>query len=477
VRADGEELSDTIDFTVDATPPAVTFISSLGPTGADPPLTTPSGNASFVFTAADQSPVTYECLLSFSAASGGPAAPTGLRATVGPAGKPYSRLAGAPEGAEAPPLGKWAPCRSPLTLWGLTYGEWGLQVRATDAASNRAEPVAARWVTAYAPEQRYARVLRGSYGLVNSPDLEFGVGSFAGGAGGAPDAAAAAPVEWALLLGGTTPGLPVGLKWQPGASAAITVKEDGAYTFLARPVVEDGDEAAEASLQSGRWPDGWAVMSLTVDTTPPTVAISQRPAALQSAPTATVKFTSPDADEFTCRWLHSDAGAPDPAADQPPFAPCAGATPGTAAANVSEGFWLFQVRGTDAAGNVGPPASVPFRTDLSPPKLASIKFPNATNAGFVTLEFAVDDGPLGSGVANVSCRMSLAANAPPGAEGSAGEGGVEGAGPAPAGARAADGQWLVGCVSPVRCVLVCGCTGGVGVVGGLMLDGCVEVSA
>jgi hypothetical protein len=401
------------------------------------------------FAAADESKVGFECLLDYAAAPGGPDKPAvAVRATYGAAGKQYARMPGAPGATPAPPLGAWAPCAGPLSLWGLSFGDWSLSVRASDAAGNASPPAVAKWATRYEPGKRYARVVGGAFGLVNTRALEFEVTAFDGADGGGPaPAGAAATLEWTFMKAGA-PAVPEGTTWNAGASAAFKVPVDGEFVFLARP-------AGDATPVAGAWPDTWAVMPVTVDTAPPNVTVSQRPPALQSSPEVTVRFAvappgAADAD-FECRWLHADAAAPDPAADAPPFGPCAGepagdAAPGAATANVTEGFWLFQVRATDAAGNVGAPVDVAFRTDLTPPQLASIEFPNATNAGFVTVAFKLDDGPSGTGIANVSCRMALDANAA-GADGE----GAPAAGAPPAGAHQADGQWIPDCASPVRC--------------------------
>ncbi|KXZ45956.1 hypothetical protein GPECTOR_49g540 [Gonium pectorale] len=60
--------------------------------------------------------------------------------------------------------------------------------------------------------------------------------------------------------------------------------------------------------------------------------------------------------------------------------------------------------GRDAAGNMGPPTNVPFRTDLSPPAI-SASVPPALAASSLGWDYSVDDGPSGTGVVNVSCSF------------------------------------------------------------------------
>jgi hypothetical protein len=64
-----------------------------------------------------------------------------------------------------------------------------------------------------------------------------------------------------------------------------------------------------------------------------------------------------------------------------------------------------QVRGIDAVGNAGDPATINFQTDTQPPNVTRIQYPAATQEHTVRIDFQLDDGALGSGVANVSCRL------------------------------------------------------------------------
>ncbi len=48
-----------------------------------------------------------------------------------------------------------------------------------------------------------------------------------------------------------------------------------------------------------------------------------------------------------------------------------------------------QVYGQDAAGNKSPPLDVPFRTDLEPPYVASIVYPNVTKQHRIDINFTV----------------------------------------------------------------------------------------
>lgn len=191
----------------------------------------------------------------------------------------------------------------------------------------------------------------------------------------------------------------------------ISVALDGRYWAGARASTASAN--ATLGLQDGTW----ALASVVVDTTPPTMVISAFPSGVSTAPRVTMTFADSLQEEparVACRWLGPnpttapDATAPDSGASA--FGPCLNsnatqasadathAVVSSASKDVTNGYWLFQVKAWDLAGNEGQPASVKWRTDTSAPNITDVTLPPATNVLSVAVGYTVDDGPLGTGV-------------------------------------------------------------------------------
>ncbi|KAG2498668.1 hypothetical protein HYH03_003413 [Edaphochlamys debaryana] len=408
VRVKNEEVAAIRPLTVDATPPVTTLTSSLQPAANATSITTSSDNATFYFVASDTSTsVNFTCFIAFSNGPPGQDAPPRIRRSVylGEGGTAFVPVA----------VQQWFACSSPLELAGLSFGDYEMQVLAYDAAKNaETQNKQVTWKTRYQPNTPYARLASGPVGGVIANDsLDYTVTLFVG----APDpnqpplervlAAAdgtAASTDYQSTVVLVPAGVPASVTsltaattWTALGSSSLNVRvpTDGQYLVAVRPT-----GSTDAST--------WAVASVTVDTTPPIVNVTRKPGATQSDPRVTIAFgdggSEGDVRAFFCRWMGPASSAPDPdTPDAPPnaFAPCAGTSTHD---NVTEGFWLFQVKGRDAAGNMGDPTAVPFRTDLSPPVITALVPPAAT-ASRLAWNFTVDDGPSGTGVANVSCSL------------------------------------------------------------------------
>jgi len=391
VRSQGEDVADTRTVTIDSTPPVTQFSSSLDLIRAP---ATATDNLTFAFSARDATPVLFECMLTVR--DGG--APPYFRST------PQLPLFTSSDAAT------WSRCTSPLALAGLGYGTWSMMLRAVDSAGNvEVAGPSLSWGQRYEPGGMYTRLAASPPPLTNSRTLPFSLYSFVGQAAGAPTVNAPGSVayEYRLWQLGAVPPT----DWVPvtaiaGASddtvtrVTVTAEQDGVFGFQARV----------AGLTS-RVNDSVAAWQVTVDTTPTVVAITEKPARFQSSPQVTIRFTADPPDDsvvYSCRWLSSPLSPPSPNTPDSgatAYAPCAGPTPTSSTAKVANGYWLFQVKGVDAAGNQGSPTSVDFRTDLEPPVLTNVTAPPATQNSTVTIAFTVDDGS-GSGVDSVNCTMT-----------------------------------------------------------------------
>jgi hypothetical protein len=112
VRAKGEDFASTMSFTVDSTPPQTTLTTSLPAAANSATVVSASDNVTFTFSAVDTSTVSFTCRL-----SPGDGAPQG-------GDKPaYLRLGSGPLEFD-----KNFGCSSPVTVLGLSFGDWKFMV-------------------------------------------------------------------------------------------------------------------------------------------------------------------------------------------------------------------------------------------------------------------------------------------------------------------------------------------------------------
>lgn len=133
-----------------------------------------------------------------------------------------------------------------------------------------------------------------------------------------------------------------------------------------------------------------AIITWTVDTTPPETVLASAPSGVVAVNTANVQFYSPAADAagFECS-LNGAA-----------FAAC---TSPAAVTGLTDGAQTFAVRAVDAGGNVDPtPASASWTVDTTPPDTLILAGPPAhANSAAATFTFS---SPAGD-VAGYECRI------------------------------------------------------------------------
>ncbi|GIL57145.1 hypothetical protein Vafri_12444 [Volvox africanus] len=413
VRVAGELLAAVRSVLVDSIPPVITLKSTL-PGMAN---STASDNATFIFNATDTtSAVTFTCRVFFS---NGP----GNGTTV-----PYLRFGGltALTGnstrisvGQQVPIRTSFPCNSPLELIGMSYGDYTLLVLAVDAAQNAAEAVLS-WKIRYNPKEVYARVVGGPIGLVTTRQLTYDVIGFNGSQAQTmppesmeltnPQAYeyTKAPLPTAVLAAGSSS------SGSGGGSGRWTLSDIGnnsVWMLLQSEKVNvdipsDGSYIVAVRPRDSLDPVTWGTAAVQVDSTPPVVIITRAPNSFQSDPRVTIRFadngTDDDTRAFFCRWMGNPDVAPDPNTPDTtaPYTPCRD----TATFNVTEGYWLFQVKGQDAAGNIGYPANATFVTDLQPPAITT-NLTSIVNVSRLVWDYNISDtgSDIYHGSVNTTC--------------------------------------------------------------------------
>ena len=139
--------------------------------------------------------------------------------------------------------------------------------------------------------------------------------------------------------------------------------------------VEDVDQAGNVSLL--------ATVNWTIETSPPTVSITQQPAALTNSKSATFAFTGSDAITPTNQLVYKAQ------LDGSGFAT---ATSPASYTNLTAGSHTFQVESINQAGLVSTVASVTWTIDTTPPTVSITQQPAAvTNSASATFAFTGSD--------------------------------------------------------------------------------------
>jgi glycosidase len=375
----------------DPTPPGYTWtVDTQAPTVSfsdNPPALSNSKNASFSF-AANESGSTFQCSLDTSA---------------------------------------FAACSSPASFSGLADGSHTFSVKATDAAGNTGPTLSYSWkIDTVAPT---VNLTAKPNTLVNSPSASFsftasetdstfqckldsntfgpcaGSQSYSNLADGvhsfmvkATDAAGNTGLEtsysWTVdtiapevifdVKPGATSGRNVSFAFHAseagsnlecqldGASfatcngaIAYTGLTDGSHTFEARATDQAGNVSASAGY------------SWTVDATPPTVMLGDKPAALTNSATASFSFSASEAATFQCKL------------DSAAYQDC---TSPYTANNLSDGTHTVEVKATDNYGNSGAPQIYSWTVDTIAPavtlstKPAAYSNSSSPNFGFTASE-------------------------------------------------------------------------------------------
>ncbi|MCC6810179.1 MAG: Ig-like domain repeat protein [Deltaproteobacteria bacterium] len=257
------------------------------------------------------------------------------------------------------------PCASPFTSGALASGTFTFEVIATDAAGNTSPPASATFTIDVDPPVAPA---------ITAPAL-------------APPTNDATPA----VTGTTEPFAHVDIYIDSVLSCSDDADAAGAFACDASVLV-DGVHAiyAVATDTLGNIGPGSTPFDFTVDTDPPAATIDSSPASPSSDSTPTFTFSADEASTFECHVV--PAG----------FASCA--SPFTNGA-LADGPYTFEVRATDAAGNVSPTVSVSFVINANDPETTIDSGPPpVTNATTAVFTFSSDDA-----AATFECSLDGAA--------------------------------------------------------------------
>ena len=263
-------------------------------------------------------------------------------------------------------VGSWVACLSPKAYTALADGPHTFQVRATDTDGyTDLTPATQSWISdTIAPQ---TTIDSPPPGTVTNATATFGFSATDSGSGVAffecsldsgPWATCNSPRTYAGLGGGT-------------------------HTFQVRTTDWAGN--TDPIPASRTW---------VVDTTPPDTVIDSGPAGWVSSTTAVFTFSSTEGGStFACRF---DFGA---------WGPC---TSPRTYSGLTEELHTFEVRATDAVGNIDPtPAVRTWTVDATPPETQIDSGPSGTvSATAATFTFSAID--VGSGVDYLECRLDAA---------------------------------------------------------------------
>jgi uncharacterized repeat protein (TIGR01451 family) len=383
----GNRGSDSFDWTVDATAPAASITSHPG----DPTSATTAG---FTFSADEEA--TFECKLDDA---------------------------------------DWASCTSPQSYSGLSEGEHTFQVRATDAAGNVSDPAIFTWTV----DSRVPGVSITAHpdGLTSSTDASF---TFTVDDPNATVECKLDSAGWASCTEGTVDytSVPAGehtftvratntvgntgassFDWTidtTAPSVAIDSHPDDPTTATTAVFAFSADETAtfECKLDDGDWESCSGTASYTelgtgshtfavrgtdsagntsdpatytwrVDTTAPAVVIDSHPDDPTNATGGSFTFSADEDATFECKL---DAG---------PWEPCDSPHEITGLNPLTH---TFQVRATDASGNVSNPAVFSWRIDTAGPAVTIDSHPDdPTAASAADFAFSADEA------ATFACRL------------------------------------------------------------------------
>lgn len=242
----------------------------------------------------------------------------------------------------------WDPCSSPKSYTGLADGTRTFKVRANDGTNVDPTPASYSWViTDTTPPDT---------SLTSTPALL--------------STSASATFQFTA----TEPGSTFECKLDSGSWAACTTPKtytglaEGSHTVQVRAT--DGSANTDPTPASYTW---------VVDTVAPDTALSGQPAAITSATTANLTFTSTDGTAtFECKL---DGGA---------WTAC---TSPRALTGLADGVHNFQVRAVDPAGNVDPtPENTTWYVDSGAPTTTVTAHPAAlVRTSSATVAFNADD--------------------------------------------------------------------------------------
>ena len=253
--------------------------------------------------------------------------------------------------------GAFAACTSPKSYSGLVDGSHTFAVRATDQAANLGPTVTHTWTIDTTPPTATITDKPGGSSNDTSPSFSF---------------SAEAGSSFTCKLDAQAFASCV----SPKSYSALT---EGLHTFVLRASDGLGNVGPESSYT-------W-----TIDTTPPTATITQKPQHSSNDASPIFSFTSSESgSSFTCRI------------EQGGFAPCT--SPKTYGVLV-DGEHTFSVRASDAAGNTGSAVVYTWTLDTVAPTTAITAKPTSPSNNSAP-SFSFTASGLGS---TIECKLDGAA--------------------------------------------------------------------
>ncbi len=261
--------------------------------------------------------------------------------------------------------GAWTSCSSPTSYAGLIEGDHAFSLRAVDTAGNISEIESKIWhIDLTAP----VLTLVGPTAINNSLSAVFNLS--------ATDSGGSGVASFACSMDGAA--------YTACSAVSNYVLSAGSHVFKAKAYDGAGNVS---SLQTHSW---------TIDTTPPTVTITSKPAALTNAMTATFAFAGSDTGggnvaSYECQL------------DGSGFAACA---TGKSYLSLVDGSHVFQVRAVDTAGNTGAAVSYSWTVNTSTPMASISSSPESiTNQTSATLVFSAT-APSGGSITGYQCNIN-----------------------------------------------------------------------
>lgn len=263
--------------------------------------------------------------------------------------------------------GGWNSCSSPVSYSGLNEGGHVFNLRAYDTAGNVSGVVSRAWhidltppeLTLSAPPP-ITNAMSAGFTLSATDSGGSGVSSFSCSMDGAAYATCTSVVTYVL-----------------GA---------GSHVFKAQAYDGAGNAS---SVQTYSW---------IIDTTPPTVTITSKPAVLTNSMSATFAFAGSDSggagiSGYECQLDGAGYGV------------CA---TGKSYASLGDGSHTFQVRAIDAAGNVGVASSYTWTVDTTTPMASISSSPDSiVNQTAATFAFSATP-PTGGSITGYQCNLNSA---------------------------------------------------------------------
>ncbi len=250
----------------------------------------------------------------------------------------------------------FAPCSSPRTYAGVADGPHTFAVRAKDAAGNTGSAVTYGWTIDSAGPPATITQKPSDPSSDSSPTFAFSAGE---------------PAQFQCKLDAA-------VFAACGSPKDYTGLGDGLHTFVVRATDSAGNVGPEASYQ-------WKV-----DTVGPTTSITQKPGNPSNDSSPTFAFTASEPGQLECKL---DAAA---------FASCS--SPQTYSA-LAAGQHTISVRATDAAGNIGAPATYTWTIDTTAPGTEiTVKPTDPSNDSSPSFSFTSSEG--GS---SFTCKLDNAA--------------------------------------------------------------------